>query len=143
MGGPAVQEWTLRVNILEAMLHAVLRTLKEEGKLRAEVVGMSPARVAAFWLGDVRGSGVGGGEEKRKGERAGESGGTNKNAKTDIVGRWLRSGKEISFQGEARKTRVAFLDRWEGKPRRGGKADITAGNDDDADAKTAITMGRK
>ncbi|KAF2223395.1 mitochondrial resolvase Ydc2 [Elsinoe ampelina] len=62
MGGAAVQEWTLRVNSLEAMLWASIETMKQ-GELRRqtnmklaqtffpEVIEMSPARIAAFWNG--------------------------------------------------------------------------------------------
>lgn len=62
MGGAAVQEWTLRVNSLEAMLYASLETMKQDRDRKdiridqgssacPEVVEMSPARIAAFWNG--------------------------------------------------------------------------------------------
>ncbi|KAF4551774.1 Mitochondrial resolvase Ydc2 / RNA splicing MRS1-like protein [Elsinoe fawcettii] len=61
-GGSAVQEWTLRVNSLEAMLWSSIETMKQEQLRRQatlkleqtffpEVVEMSPARIAAFWNG--------------------------------------------------------------------------------------------
>ncbi|USP76490.1 uncharacterized protein yc1106_03764 [Curvularia clavata] len=65
-GGSAVQQWTLRVNTLEGMLWAVLKTLYAErlGMLRKEmdlnqgeekglydVFGVDPKRVGHYWLG--------------------------------------------------------------------------------------------
>lgn len=59
-GAPAVQEWTLRVNLLEGMLWACLETLRacrqhtDKGRKTSsfpEVDEVSPARVARFWCG--------------------------------------------------------------------------------------------
>ena len=51
-GAAAVQEWTLRVNTLEAMVWAVLRALGfRDGVVPAvALAAVEPARVAAFWL---------------------------------------------------------------------------------------------
>ena len=54
MGGSAVQEWTLRVNMLESMLYACFETLSSTSTTKQpfpEVVEVSPARVARFWCG--------------------------------------------------------------------------------------------
>ncbi|KAK0270122.1 hypothetical protein LTR35_014370 [Friedmanniomyces endolithicus] len=70
-GGPAIQEWTVRVNMLEAMLWACLATLRETSSLdrtlsRTEagsrarkgtgefpaVFEVLSARVAGFWVGE-------------------------------------------------------------------------------------------
>ncbi|CAD0111989.1 unnamed protein product [Aureobasidium uvarum] len=57
-GGPAIQEWTVRVNMLESMLWASLETMRH-GHDRADlaqdqrfpdVLEMSPRRVGMFWL---------------------------------------------------------------------------------------------
>ncbi|KAL9576065.1 MAG: hypothetical protein Q9212_007414 [Teloschistes hypoglaucus] len=50
MGGSSVQEWTLKVNMLEAMLYATLFTLKQQGVWTGEVVPISPAKVGKYWL---------------------------------------------------------------------------------------------
>ncbi len=74
MGGSAVLEWTLRVNMFEAMLYAVLATLTARGIWSGSVHAVSPAKVAGFWL-EERGedgpedNGNGGGK-KRKGSVA-------------------------------------------------------------------------
>ncbi|KAJ4378494.1 hypothetical protein N0V86_006200 [Didymella sp. IMI 355093] len=61
-GGSAVQQWTVRVNTLEAMLWAVLETVKKTRQSRSEagevlaarnfeVRAMDPKRVGQYWLG--------------------------------------------------------------------------------------------
>ncbi|KAK5171408.1 uncharacterized protein LTR77_004552 [Saxophila tyrrhenica] len=53
-GASAVQEWTLRVNMLESMLYACFETMKSNSNLPSvfpDTVEMSPARVARFWCG--------------------------------------------------------------------------------------------
>ncbi|KAF2155572.1 ribonuclease H-like protein [Myriangium duriaei CBS 260.36] len=60
MGGSSVQEWTLRVNSLEAMFWASLETMRnhaaqvDKSSLFPQTVEMNPARIAAFW--NARGS---------------------------------------------------------------------------------------
>ncbi|KAJ4400484.1 hypothetical protein N0V91_008636 [Didymella pomorum] len=61
-GGSAVQQWTLRVNTLEAMLWAVLETVKRTHQYRSgskkafvsaefDVRAVDPKRVGQYWLG--------------------------------------------------------------------------------------------
>jgi cruciform cutting endonuclease 1 len=54
-GAPAIQEWTVRVNMLESMLWASLETMRHEhsrtqGQKFPQVLEMSPRRVGMFWL---------------------------------------------------------------------------------------------
>lgn len=60
-GGAAIQEWTVRVNMLESMLWAVLEALKgdtwnlpspsnTEDAGQPQVFDVSPARVGTFWI---------------------------------------------------------------------------------------------
>ena len=60
-GGAAIQEWTVRVNMLESMLWAVLEALKgetwnlpspsnAEDAGQPQVFDVSPARVGTFWI---------------------------------------------------------------------------------------------
>jgi len=95
-GGAAVQEWTLRVNALEAMVWAVLRALgAAAGAADPRLVAVEPARVAAFW------------------GRGGLAGG--KAEKVEVVRRWVREGGcedeglSVAFGEKAWKARDAFL----------------------------------
>jgi cruciform cutting endonuclease 1 len=49
-GAPIVQEWTLRVNMLEAMFHAILFTLQQRLSLDWTVYSVSPKQTAMYWL---------------------------------------------------------------------------------------------
>ena len=52
-GGTSILEWTLRVNMLEAMFHAVLYTLSQQRIHPNFVVhSVSPRSVTRFWLAD-------------------------------------------------------------------------------------------
>ena len=53
-GGTSILEWTLRVNMLEAMFHAVLYSLSEQRVHPNFVVhSVSPRSVTQFWLADI------------------------------------------------------------------------------------------
>lgn len=80
MGGSAVQEWTLRVNMFEAMLYAVLKTLHSEGKWHGNVHPVAPSKVSKFWLGD--------------GEVTREKRVNGKGEKIDLVNRWLNEEEQ-------------------------------------------------
>ncbi|KAI5862415.1 Ydc2-catalyt-domain-containing protein [Durotheca rogersii] len=48
-GASAILEWTLRVNTLEAMLHASMRTMRELGRWTGDIAWVVPERVARLW----------------------------------------------------------------------------------------------
>lgn len=96
-GGSAVQEWTLRVGVLEGMLYAVLYALRHErGSELAgiEVQGIEPKRVVGYWEGldsDTERNSEAGVKKGRVSARG------VKKAKIDLVGRWLSASIEADL----------------------------------------------
>ncbi|KAJ6258431.1 hypothetical protein Dda_6471 [Drechslerella dactyloides] len=86
MGSAAVQEWTIRVNKLEAMLHAALRVLQEEGIWeRGLICSICPQRTTAFWL-------------NRYGLLQGvRTGSATKPLKVKLVRMWLADGNAVKY----------------------------------------------
>ena len=103
-----MQEWTLRVNVFEAMLYAVLETYQRQGKWRGEVYPIDPSKVTRFWLGESRSNS----ESKRTPQ------GT-KNAKVDLVGRWVEQAERFVVDGGAKDAEQEFV-----RKRAGGKTKI-------------------
>lgn len=120
-----MQEWTLRVNIFESMLYAVLQTYSVLGLWHGSVSSVAPAKVNSFWLGkdlDLEGS-----DEARsmmimgkKKKEASKKNTRSKLAKIELVERWLRKGG-IEFIGEAKKVGRRYLDKRGRKRGRGGE----------------------
>lgn len=132
-GAPTVQEWTVRVNLLEGMIWACLETLRAQygsgalcdsplsravRELKA-VAAVSPAKVAKFWCSGLS-------TEYKKEVESGESGtfrhegrGVNKISKADkiaVVQPWVddwiaggqRGSAQLDFAGAAAETATAF-----------------------------------
>ncbi|KAI9801388.1 MAG: hypothetical protein M1825_003367 [Sarcosagium campestre] len=106
MGSSTILEWTVRVNMLEGMLHAVLHTLEQTGQWQGIVASVSPAKVTSFWVGD----------EVRKTLRKEKSAkARSKGAKIDLVGTWLDHGGVVRLEtSTAQATGDAFLEKWKG-----------------------------
>ncbi|KAK8039834.1 hypothetical protein PG993_008245 [Apiospora rasikravindrae] len=139
-GSSAVQEWTLRVNTLEAMIHATFRTLKEMGHWSGEVISIAPGRVGPFWVG-AAGEVDAATEEvqspleleteflertaqkvniKNKNKLAKTR---NKKAKIDLVGNWLQLEgilNPASAHQEVTRSMKLYKDRWLGVRRKKG-----------------------
>ena len=142
-GGTAVQEWTIRVGVFEAMLYAVLQTLKSENRRRrmqlgtkskksgtadeinledVTVLGVDPRRVANYWIVKMMG-------EKPKGKGRGKAySKEGKKAKIDVIksvlsgngtSNLLMSGQSIRFvledNAQVREVARAFLKKLDGK----------------------------
>ncbi|KAF2863940.1 ribonuclease H-like protein [Piedraia hortae CBS 480.64] len=130
--GPAIAEWTVRVNMLESMLWACLQTLKSTGTGAAvDMHEVSPARVGDFWTAEAplkpseravsRGQkGVLRWEEVAATKKRSK---VTKNDRKDIVRAWMNGDGEvdIAFTGEAKETALSF-----GKKRSGAKLDDLA-----------------
>lgn len=115
-GGAAVQEWTLRVNTLEAMIYSTLRTMKACGRWEGEVIPIAPKRVGPFWVEGIA-------EEDDDTDTASKVPESKKNAKArhkkekiDLVGKWLLEGK-INPVDQAKDMAKSYLVRWQGKKR--------------------------
>ncbi|KAI1083757.1 Ydc2-catalyt-domain-containing protein [Whalleya microplaca] len=123
-GGAGVFEWTLRVNTLEAMLHASLRTLRELGHWDGDAVSIAPGRVGPFWLSDggVVGAATAGKEtetakaaaeaevevEKEKGKGKGKGG-----KKSKVVEALEELAKETTkVKVNSKKLKIDTVGRW-------------------------------
>ncbi|PYH73877.1 uncharacterized protein BO88DRAFT_432221 [Aspergillus vadensis CBS 113365] len=140
-GGSAVQEWTIRVGVLEGMLYAVLETVNSSGLLssggKVQVYPVEPGRVSRFWgegeeVGDI-GDGGGEGEVVKKTKKR-KSVRDVKKMKIGLVRGWLSSsgfdsdvgdgdgdgdeGRRVMIgDDEVRKLADSFLEKCEGKRR--------------------------
>lgn len=134
-----MQEWTLRVNMFESMLYAVLQTYSALGLWHGSVSSVPPAKVNSLWLGkdlDLGGSDEAGsimitGKKKKE---ANKKSARSKVAKIELVERLLREGEErgVEFMGEAKKVGRRYLEKREGK-RGGGEGEDIGKLDDLAD----------
>jgi cruciform cutting endonuclease 1 len=112
-GGSAVAEWTIRVGVFEGMLHAILRTLREErkGKINLQTVtSINPAQTARFWL-------EGSGRAESRIEPRKITGREGKQAKINIVGKSFLCPNDQLVEtgaGQAKAMETAFLERWNG-----------------------------
>ena len=124
MGGSAVLEWTLRVNMFEAMLYASLKTLNEQGKWGGRVFPILPSKIGQYWIGD-----------KKNVERKKENGKTRKNdikmEKIQIVDEMLRRGTVFALEEGARYTAERWRDKIEGRRGRNVKDGEKMGKLDD------------
>ena len=126
MGGVAVQEWTLRVNMFESMLYAVLETLKREGLWQGSVVGVSPARVVRHWISatamaapetDLHSSEMVKTKALRRpiesisAKKTKKSSAKTKAMKQRVVGDWLEKEEMVELQGQAARSKTGYLKR--------------------------------
>lgn len=102
MGGSAVQEWTLRVNMFEAMIYAVLKTLSERGFWWGVVYPIAPSKVSNFWIANKQGA-------LREG--SGSKSAKTKTAKVKLVAEWLKEGALFELEGKAAQLGKAYLMR--------------------------------
>jgi cruciform cutting endonuclease 1 len=121
MGSRNILEWTVRVNMFESILYAVLCTLKGEGVWSGEVQAIAPGKVGPFWLGEET-DGVG--SKKVRTSKSVKI--RNKGAKIDLVRGWLEGGEMVGLgneivEGMARR----YREKWNRSPggRKKGEGD--------------------
>lgn len=100
MGGSAVQEWTLRVNMFEAMIYAVLKTFSESGFWDGMVHPIAPSKVSNFWITNKQGALKEGPSSKSA---------RTKTAKVELVTEWLEDGGRFQLKGAAAQLGEAYL----------------------------------
>jgi len=84
-GGSSVLEWTIRVNSLEAMLHAALHALQASGVWAGSFESVDPGRVARLWVPEKQGQVTAAGIKKLKKE---------------VVRGWLSGGGVMRLAGK-------------------------------------------
>ncbi|KUJ12029.1 mitochondrial putative cruciform cutting endonuclease 1 [Mollisia scopiformis] len=113
-GSSHILEWTIRVNMFEAIIYAVLCTLEAEGLWKGEVKAIQPGKVGPFWVDEWKAeAGVG---KKRSSLLAKTH---NKGAKVDLVRRWLESGDVVVLGSESVQDMAkAYGEKWKRLPGR-------------------------
>jgi cruciform cutting endonuclease 1 len=138
MGSPHILEWTVRVNMFESMLHAVLHTLKAEDIWDGQILAVAPGKVGSFWMGEDGGESakiagavredvvataelVGGRHKKVRKTQSAKI--RNKGIKIDLVKNWLENGVMVTLGNEAEATAKGYMEKWVRKPgRKPGKS---------------------
>jgi cruciform cutting endonuclease 1 len=140
-GGSAIQEWTVRVNTLEAMLWACFETLRAnqvtpEGAKFPAVHEVAPKRVASFWTAaleahhppaDLFAPDFSPPDLKVSNSTA-KASSTGKKEKIAVLRSWLdgSGGVSLDFSAETQKIAAAFA---QGFKRRKSKSNETVGAD--------------
>jgi cruciform cutting endonuclease 1 len=139
MGSPHILEWTIRVNMFESMLYAVLQTLKSENVWNGTVIPIAPGKVGPFWLEGgqsvssdsalkIPEAAVDASRARTKLRNTKTAKLLNKGAKIDLVKNWLEvKEKVILGTSEAESTGQAYLEKWHRLPGRAkSKSDTKA-----------------
>ena len=111
MGAASVLEWTIKVNMLEGMLYAVLATLSEEVKWEGIVEGVRPERVSTFWLGQ------GSSRDAVGGRRSKDVKMQKKKDTISMVQRWLTE-RGVRTKDQGAETAEKYLTRLRERGRR-------------------------
>lgn len=113
MGSRNILEWTVRVNMFESILYAVLCTLKGEGIWNGEVQAIAPGKVGLFWVGEESKNGVG--SKKLRTSKSAKI--RNKGAKIDLVRGWLESGEMVGLGNKSVESMARrYREKWDRSP---------------------------
>lgn len=121
MGSKHILEWTVRVNMFESMIYAVLCTLKAEGLWDGSVRSVLPGKVGPFWVGEegdleVENAGKEG-KGRKKVRKSTSAKIRNKGAKIDLVRSWLESGDVVQLGNDEVKTMARrYVEKWDRAP---------------------------
>ena len=140
---PHVFEWTIRVNMLEAMLYAVLRTLAEQGLWAGHVQPVPPDKVSHFALDNDKaslaqqqsGKAKAKAKAKTKTKTKSDTSKRIKLVKQGLVHDWLDlppGAGRITLEGPARITAAAYRADWPsiGKVTRGRRKNTPSSDAD-------------
>jgi cruciform cutting endonuclease 1 len=112
MGSRNILEWTVRVNMFESILYAVLCALKGEGVWNGEVLAISPGKVGPFWVGEET-EGVG--SKKLRTSKNAKI--RNKGAKIDLVRDWLEGGEMVELGNKSvEDVAKRYKEKWDRAP---------------------------
>ena len=146
MGSKHILEWTVRVNMFESIIYAILCTLKQEGLWDGEVVGVLPGKVGPYWVGDdvveveaekdpTLQDSISGAKVHRKIRNSKSAKIRNKGLKVDLVRRWLETGDMVELGNEDVEERGRrYMEKWDRLP--GGMKGVKRGE------KTEKEMGK-
>ncbi|KAK0732694.1 mitochondrial resolvase Ydc2, partial [Apiosordaria backusii] len=118
-------EWTIRVNTLEAMLHACFATLKGVNLFNGTVISISPKTVAGYLFPNP---GKTSSEETETGKRKTLNPYQIMKAnKVSMLGEWLQQGKLIKPKEQGAEMAHGFLSAWKAKGTRKKKGEEVLG----------------
>lgn len=125
-GNSQILEWTVRVNVFECMIYAVLQSLRAESLWQGQIIPIAPGKVGPFWLEE---EGLAYSEDDaasqiiskvRKSKLAKIH---NKGKKIDLVQHWLSSGKKVELgTPEVQELARSYHEKWNRKSGRRAKA---------------------
>ncbi|KAI1281687.1 mitochondrial resolvase Ydc2 [Xylaria sp. FL0933] len=153
-GAAAIQEWTVRVNTLEAMLHASLRTLRDVGVWKGEVASIQPVRVGQLFLGaektdtaaqrkevekDV--ADASGRKSGRKRTAGRKTSAETKKLKIELLGRWLGQGDAVISPGNNNAS--LMVDAYRGAVNGGKRSRSKRGVKEEEAGENIVTLDSK
>jgi cruciform cutting endonuclease 1 len=116
--GPHVLEWTLRVNMFESIIYAILTTLKKEGIFHGTVEPITPGKIGPFWLGEEKKAD----EQIKEGDykrisKAKNVKLINKGKKMDLVRNWLAQRDMVGLGNETvERMADMYKEKYDRKP---------------------------
>lgn len=113
-GSPTIQQWTVRVNTLEAIMWAVMTTMKTERNqlLDWQMHAVDPKRVGHFWLDGIAPISPPSQTSKKKLSKAAISSGDIEDDAGEFEGEGPGSSKKLSRGKAEKKAKIQLLRTW-------------------------------